>query len=403
MNNYINKVLKHIKDKDKNTIKLELENLLEEKEAFYSSIGYDDATAFDKACENLGDTPDIVGEQLSSIHSNNYLICVIVFITNILFLINSFIISMFDLNRTLISVIILLLFAAVNLVFSIFSLRRKIFIANLISFIFVIINIVFSVKSFKFLSLFICFVGQGRINDIFMLMNYNDFEVDISYRYIIETVLSVMVIILFLLLLSALFLTCKFNKCKFRKKDLKREKVLNSICICCALLLIFTIVFLYIKYDNFNKDLLSVKTLEGVHIVESDNSSENLEEMKIKINTGSYYSYIGYGMPLFASDIEPYCKNDEKFEDLNVKTVLRGDYIDNIIVKTSVISATYKCSSRYIYIVPEFYCNNDSKIDMNMVVMIDTYSQENYRTSFDGLYEKDDMFYELTFVNETEH
>lgn len=402
MNNYIDKVLKHIKDKDKNTIKLELENLVEEKEAFYSSIGYDDATAFDKACENLGNTPDIVGEQLSSIHSSNKWIYFVIYLVNILAICNCFFIKIFDLHHTVYSLFSLFIFVFFNLICIITTIRLKKFGALLTNFIFYIINMILSLKTVLFSSLFLCLGVQGRMNDFYMLEHYNDFDTKPFLTGIIVTVSALLIVVQMFLYIWGLILNYKFENCKFRKKDLKRETFLNVICICFAVLLIFANVLLCVRYKNFVKEESSVKLLADICLVQSDSYQENYEEMEIKINTGTYYSYIRYGMVFGSSDIEPYGVDSEDFEKPNVITVYSDDYFDDIEIKTDVISATYKVNSRYVYIVPRVYYKDSFKADMSNVVVIDTQSQNSFHSSSYTNIDDEGIFYEITFVDDTD-
>ncbi|GEM_PF-4538726 len=402
MNNYIDKVLKHIKDKDKNTIKLELENLVEEKEAFYSSIGYDDATAFDKACENLGDTPEIVGEQLSSIHSSNKWIYFVIYLFNILAICNCFFIKIFDLYHTVYSLFSLFIFVFFNLICIITTIRLKKFSALLTNFIFYIINMILSLKTILFSSLFLCLGVQGRMNDFFKLMFYNDFDTKPLLTGIIVTVSALLIVVQLFFYIWGLILNYKFEKCKFRKKDLKRETFLNVICICFAVLLIFANVLLCVRYKSFIRERSSVKIIDDIYLVQSDSYQENYEEMEIKINTGTYYSNISYGMDFGSPDIEPYGVDSEDFEDLNVVTVYSDDYFDDIEIKTNIISATYKVNSRYVYIVPRVFYKDRFKADMSNVVVIDTQSQKSFKSSYYTNIDNNGIFYEITFVDDTD-
>ena len=64
---YIERVLSHISNKQKKeAVKSELYDHLDEKERFFSEIGYDENASADKTDEAMGDA-DIVGEQLDSV------------------------------------------------------------------------------------------------------------------------------------------------------------------------------------------------------------------------------------------------------------------------------------------------------------------------------------------------
>lgn len=77
-NEYIDRVLSHIKDRNfVNTIKIELENHLADREEYYTEIGYSAEISAQKAVEHMGDA-DKLGENMNLLHSyrKHKIICV---------------------------------------------------------------------------------------------------------------------------------------------------------------------------------------------------------------------------------------------------------------------------------------------------------------------------------------
>ncbi|MDE6471369.1 MAG: permease prefix domain 1-containing protein [Eubacterium sp.] len=67
---YIENVLKHIHNKAFiNTIANELDEHIDDRQAFYKDCGYDSDTALQKAVEHMG-SPDNIGEQMNRLYSN---------------------------------------------------------------------------------------------------------------------------------------------------------------------------------------------------------------------------------------------------------------------------------------------------------------------------------------------
>lgn len=72
MKDYINIVLSKINKRQRELIAAELKGHLDDRINYYVNAGYDTATAIEKANEHMGETPELVGEQLEAMHTSVY-------------------------------------------------------------------------------------------------------------------------------------------------------------------------------------------------------------------------------------------------------------------------------------------------------------------------------------------
>lgn len=92
---YIESVLKHIQNKAFiNTIANELDEHIDNRQAYYQDCGYDNDTALQKAVEHMG-SPDNIGEQMNRLYSNTKalitgIISLLVYIGGLIFAIMDF-------------------------------------------------------------------------------------------------------------------------------------------------------------------------------------------------------------------------------------------------------------------------------------------------------------------------
>ena len=259
---YIERVLSHISNKQKKeAVKSELYDHLDEKERFFSEIGYDENASADKTDEAMGDA-DIVGEQLDSVGKHifkskiflNVFSCVSLILTISAYILLSRTDISYSFSSTaarfyyIISPLFSFCMFSIVFILGTINLLTGTKKKNIFSLIigFIICETLIIIGPYHYIDLLYCLINKtSYIDTFFMQSNVALMPDNVSSNYLIAIIISSIFIALITIISFVIIL--KTKRLKNTKQDLKTKnalcKVLSTLIVICFVATIATVVF----------------------------------------------------------------------------------------------------------------------------------------------------------------
>ena len=304
MKNYISTVLSKINDKaQRKEIEAELQSHIQDRIDYYVNAGYDLEIATEKANERMGDTAELVGDQLNSLHKSKFSIVIVILfvfinigvfpLLGLLFFFghpDEWIINQ-EIGLSVSSVYILVVFLEL---FMAQKIRRS-FLAFSCS----TMCMFHGLFTLGYAPVVFCFyeIVVGKGSSLGELLCIYPFECGSIIAY----VLSILFIVGSCLLswFSAIQIK-KFNNLENGKNFYKYDKFIKSTSLVLFALVLFVFLFSIKSIHNCRDEYLKISSCEGFYLIESDEmvNPEDIEDYDDKL--------IQYDYQLFSEDFIEY-------------------------------------------------------------------------------------------------
>lgn len=363
MKNYISAVLSRINNKNYGkAIEAELQGHLQDRIDYYVNAGCDPETAVKKANEHMGETAELVGDQLNSMKKSKLTI----FLTIILILLSTVFIvelcgyTIFSRESILSSRLglsmssVCLLLAFINLFVAV--VIKKNILALSASFMFLLHGI--ASCGFVPVVFYFCELVKGKrkyFSDFFHLFIWKCDNVFINAFCIL------FIVACFMFSICVFFHIYKFNKLKNGKNFYRNEKCLKIIVIVFMAFITFINVMVIYYQPAYQNDFSKQETYVGLYILESD-EKVNPQNIKYHTNYIRFYSYdYCQASNIFIdgidySDEELYDEYREEpytyYTSCNTEYKKYDDWSGDVLYLTGNISAEFKTDKKYVMILP---------------------------------------------------
>lgn len=364
MSNYISRLISKITDtKTKAVVKNELDDHYLELVDYYMDIGYERAQAESMADERLGDTPELVGEQISVINSKGTLkimkiisavLTLLSFLWCLIFLITDDDINLFAIRT---SVILTLMFFSNMLL----SLRYKSVFFSVSGLFQLLIMLGYTLINRCQLTLMLAEIFTGRL---FKLIEYSNLYWVYSDSFFIKA-LAIAFISFFLIIdLCLVFYIIRFHRLKCGKRLTLLSVRIRALI---RISFVFVLVFYSVLFIKFESSEPNEPMLDRIEVYESNTPLDNealLEYCKSSDYIGDVENYFYIHFGLFAS--YPDTHIDGNFYNDEIETA--ENRFDSFAgYKTYNISADYSQYYEYAYVIPKYY---DEDTDISKVICV---------------------------------
>ncbi|MGN0532870.1 MAG: hypothetical protein ACI4IK_00780 [Eubacterium sp.] len=361
MSNYINRLISRIIDKKaKAVVKNELDDHYLELVDYYMDIGYNQEAAEAMADERLGEAPEQVGEQLSSINNSKpkrimLIISAIISAMLVLWGFVSLIAESINILTVSTSVVLTLVFFS-NILLSLKFKSVSFSVFGLLQLFLLYLHTLNHCQ----LTLMIIEAFTGRLDKLIQSCSiFEAYAVGEAPKYFSRALLA----LLFLLDIVSVIIVIKFNKLSFGKKAMKCSVALKHFISCLFVILLVFSVILFAKFNSISAE----RSFDQVEAVESNvplGEDELKEYCKYNEYLDNVDNYLYIHFDIFSTVPDTHC--DGNFYNDDVKT-LEHKFDSLVSFMTYECTASYSTNSKYIYFIPKYY---DTETDASKVICV---------------------------------